>query len=233
MTDEPAEGTFTIEEMSFEEAAEELESIIDRLERGDVPLEDGLDAYGRGVRSSPGAEASSTRPRPGSRRWSLRTWIARTRTRLAILLGRPRPPRWTPSCSPAHPQPVDLVPLPHGPRGGVVRLRLRGLRRRLLNVVARMPTGRSVVSPPSRCPRCGWQLTWHENLPVLGWLLLRGRCRRCRGRIGVRARSSSSSSSRSRFVSPLLRGAIPAGSRRSGAVVAAPEVRAWRRSRCS
>ena len=55
-----------------------------------------------------------------------------------------------------------------------------------LNVVAhRMPTGRSVVSPPSRCPRCGWRLTWHENLPVLGWLLLRGRCRRCRGRISV------------------------------------------------
>lgn len=49
MTDEPAEGDApAIEEMSFEEAAEELESIIDRLERGDVPLEDGLDAYGRG-----------------------------------------------------------------------------------------------------------------------------------------------------------------------------------------
>ena len=49
MTDESAEGEApAIEEMSFEEAAEELESIIDRLERGDVPLEDGLDAYGRG-----------------------------------------------------------------------------------------------------------------------------------------------------------------------------------------
>ena len=55
-----------------------------------------------------------------------------------------------------------------------------------LNVVVyRLPTGRSVVSPPSRCPRCGWRLTWKENLPVIGWLLLLGRCRRCRGRISV------------------------------------------------
>ena len=55
-----------------------------------------------------------------------------------------------------------------------------------LNVVAyRLPEGRSVVSPPSRCPRCGWRLSWHENLPIIGWILLRGRCRRCRGRISV------------------------------------------------
>ena len=55
-----------------------------------------------------------------------------------------------------------------------------------LNVVAyRLPEGRSVVSPPSRCPRCGWRLSWHENLPIIGWILLRGRCRRCRGGISV------------------------------------------------
>ena len=48
-----------------------------------------------------------------------------------------------------------------------------------LNVVAyRVPVGRSVVSPPSRCPQCGSKLSWHENLPIVGWLLLRGRCRR-------------------------------------------------------
>lgn len=53
-----------------------------------------------------------------------------------------------------------------------------------LNVVAhRLPAGRSVVSPPSRCPRCGWRLSWRENLPILGWVLLRGRCRRCHGAI--------------------------------------------------
>lgn len=55
-----------------------------------------------------------------------------------------------------------------------------------LNVVAyRVPAGRSVVSPPSRCPSCGSRLRWHENLPVLGWLVLRGRCRRCRCSISL------------------------------------------------
>jgi leader peptidase (prepilin peptidase) / N-methyltransferase len=37
----------------------------------------------------------------------------------------------------------------------------------------------SVVSPPSRCPRCGAGVAWHDNVPVLSWLLLRGRCRSC------------------------------------------------------
>lgn len=49
-----------------------------------------------------------------------------------------------------------------------------------VNVVAwRLPRGGSIVSPPSRCPVCGARLSWRENLPVLGWILLRGRCRRC------------------------------------------------------
>lgn len=46
-------------------------------------------------------------------------------------------------------------------------------------VIYRMPEGISVISPPSRCPTCGVRLRWHENLPVIGWLLLRGRCRAC------------------------------------------------------
>ena len=37
----------------------------------------------------------------------------------------------------------------------------------------------SVVRPPSRCPRCGHSLSWYENVPVLSWLALRGRCRGC------------------------------------------------------
>lgn len=50
-----------------------------------------------------------------------------------------------------------------------------------LNVVMyRLPGGLSVVSPPSRCPRCGARLRWHDNIPIVSWLLLRGRCRRCR-----------------------------------------------------
>ena len=54
----------------------------------------------------------------------------------------------------------------------------------LINVlVYRLPRGISVVRPPSRCPSCGTQLTFRENLPVVGWLLLRGRCRFCRSPI--------------------------------------------------
>jgi leader peptidase (prepilin peptidase) / N-methyltransferase len=49
-----------------------------------------------------------------------------------------------------------------------------------LNVVAaRVPLRRSVVSPPSACLACGTELVWRDNVPVLSWLLLRGRCRSC------------------------------------------------------
>ncbi len=55
-----------------------------------------------------------------------------------------------------------------------------------LNVVAyRLPEGRSIVTPPSACPRCGHRLAWYDNIPVLGWLILRGRCRYCREPISV------------------------------------------------
>jgi leader peptidase (prepilin peptidase)/N-methyltransferase len=37
----------------------------------------------------------------------------------------------------------------------------------------------SVVRPPSRCPRCGRGLAWYENIPIVSWLILRGRCRGC------------------------------------------------------
>ena len=53
-----------------------------------------------------------------------------------------------------------------------------------LNVcIYRLPRDQSVVAPRSSCPACGRDLKWFENVPVLGWLLLRGRCRTCRGRI--------------------------------------------------
>lgn len=49
-----------------------------------------------------------------------------------------------------------------------------------LNVVIyRLPAGQSLVSPGSRCPRCGHEIRPKDNIPVLGWLLLRGRCRDC------------------------------------------------------
>lgn len=50
-----------------------------------------------------------------------------------------------------------------------------------LNVcISRIPEGLSIVSPGSRCPRCEAPIKPYDNIPVLGWLLLRGRCRNCR-----------------------------------------------------
>jgi hypothetical protein len=49
-----------------------------------------------------------------------------------------------------------------------------------LNVVAwRLPRGESLVHPPSACPNCGTPIKPYDNVPVLSWLLLRGRCRSC------------------------------------------------------
>jgi leader peptidase (prepilin peptidase)/N-methyltransferase len=49
-----------------------------------------------------------------------------------------------------------------------------------LNVcIYRWPAEQSVIRPPSRCPSCEHDLAWYDNIPVLGWLFLRGRCRYC------------------------------------------------------
>ena len=49
-----------------------------------------------------------------------------------------------------------------------------------LNVVAyRLPRGESLAAPPSHCPSCDTPIKWYDNVPVLGWLMLRGRCRAC------------------------------------------------------
>lgn len=49
-----------------------------------------------------------------------------------------------------------------------------------LNVcVTRWPEDESVVAPPSRCPRCGARIAWLDNIPILSYLILRGRCRSC------------------------------------------------------
>ena len=56
-----------------------------------------------------------------------------------------------------------------------------------LNVVVhRVPAGLSVVSPPSACPSCSTPIRPRDNVPVLGWLLLRGRCRDCATPISAR-----------------------------------------------
>jgi leader peptidase (prepilin peptidase)/N-methyltransferase len=56
-----------------------------------------------------------------------------------------------------------------------------------LNVVAyRLPRAESLVHPGSRCPGCGTAIKVYDNVPVFGWLLLRGRCRSCRTAISPR-----------------------------------------------
>lgn len=56
-----------------------------------------------------------------------------------------------------------------------------------LNVVAwRLPRGESLISPGSRCPECGTAVKPYDNVPILSWLVLRGRCRACDARISAR-----------------------------------------------
>jgi leader peptidase (prepilin peptidase)/N-methyltransferase len=55
-----------------------------------------------------------------------------------------------------------------------------------LNVcIYRWPAGESVVRPASRCPGCGHSLAWYDNIPILGWVWLRGSCRYCGAGISV------------------------------------------------
>lgn len=53
-------------------------------------------------------------------------------------------------------------------------------------VIARVPSGASIVSPGSSCPACGVSIRWRDNIPVLSWLLLHGRCRDCAAPISAR-----------------------------------------------
>ena len=56
-----------------------------------------------------------------------------------------------------------------------------------LNVcIYRLPRQESVAWPGSHCPACGQAIRWHDNIPFIGYLLLRGRCRACKGAIALR-----------------------------------------------
>jgi len=56
-----------------------------------------------------------------------------------------------------------------------------------LNVVAaRLPAKRSLVHPGSACVGCGTAIAWYDNVPIVSYLVLKGRCRHCHARIGVR-----------------------------------------------
>ncbi len=55
-----------------------------------------------------------------------------------------------------------------------------------LNVcILRLPARQSIVHPPSRCPNCGEGVRWYDNVPVLSWLILRGKCRHCGNPISI------------------------------------------------
>ena len=53
-------------------------------------------------------------------------------------------------------------------------------------VIYRLPQGMSLSYPPSTCPKCGSAIRWYDNVPVLGWIRLRGRCHDCHEPISIR-----------------------------------------------
>lgn len=56
-----------------------------------------------------------------------------------------------------------------------------------LNVcIYRIPAGLSIAHPPSRCPQCGSKIRWWQNVPIVSWLFLRGKCAVCKVKISVR-----------------------------------------------
>ncbi len=56
-----------------------------------------------------------------------------------------------------------------------------------LNVcIWRIPRGESVILPPSHCPKCNARILWYQNVPILSWLILRGRCAACHEPISPR-----------------------------------------------
>jgi len=53
-------------------------------------------------------------------------------------------------------------------------------------VIYRLPKGKSIVKPGSRCPACNKDILWHDNIPLVSYLLLRGKCRFCKKHISAR-----------------------------------------------
>ena len=52
-------------------------------------------------------------------------------------------------------------------------------------IVYRLPLGESIVLPGSRCPKCDHKIRWYENIPLISWIFLRGRCANCNKKISI------------------------------------------------
>lgn len=50
-------------------------------------------------------------------------------------------------------------------------------------IIARVPEHQSILKPPSHCPKCNHRIMWYDNIPILSYLVLRGKCRYCKSRI--------------------------------------------------
>ena len=80
----------------------------------------------------------------------------------------------------------ELLAVFDGPLGAVVAGVFGALLGSFLNVcVYRLPRNESIVTPRSRCPKCGRGIAWYDNIPLLSWLALRARCRHCGAPISV------------------------------------------------
>lgn len=51
--------------------------------------------------------------------------------------------------------------------------------------IFRIPKNKSIIFPGSSCPNCGYELNWHDNIPIISFLLLAGKCRNCKARISL------------------------------------------------
>lgn len=77
-------------------------------------------------------------------------------------------------------EPGDLERFATGPVAYVFAFVLGALWGSFANVaILRVPAGQSVVRPASRCGSCGTPIRWYDNVPIVSWLVLRGRCRSC------------------------------------------------------
>ncbi|MCX7866766.1 prepilin peptidase [Limisphaera sp. VF-2] len=82
---------------------------------------------------------------------------------------------------------AEYWPGPEAPLWAAVAFVLGTVVGSFLNVcIYRMPRGLSLVSPPSHCPHCQYRIPWYLNIPLVTWLMLRGRCRNCGAPIAAR-----------------------------------------------